>query len=98
MPKNILAIIYAIHKDPKRRASGSDIWFCIARIRQGCMLGPTFYSILLEFAKRMAGITDLLGIKLSCAKGSTIKLPADLVGKRFMLGSFEYANMHLQED
>lgn len=93
LPKDLLAIISAIHEDPKGRVSGSDVWFRIARgIRQGCVLGPTLFCILLEFAKRMAGIEDLLGIELSCAKGSDIKLPADLVGKRFRLGSFEYAD------
>jgi hypothetical protein len=82
----------AIHESPKAKVSGSRVWFRVARgIRQGCVLGPTLFIILLEFAKRQAGLHEL-GIKFNCAGGKHIGLPPDLSRVSFQVGSGEYAD------
>jgi hypothetical protein len=95
VPGDLLAVVRAIHEDPKGRVSGSKVWFDILRgIRQGCVLGPTLFIVLLEFAKRMSGIKDL-GVKLRCAqrgKREALTIPDDLVGVRFTLDGGEYAD------
>ena len=92
IPKDLLAIIMAIHENPQGKVSGSDTWFSVARgIRQGCVLGPTLFIILLEFAKRQVGLTEL-GVEFRCAKKKQLELPLDLVGVSFRVGSGEYAD------
>ena len=92
LPKDLLSIVMAIHEDPKGKLSGSNVWFRIARgIRQGCVQGPTLFSILLEFVKRQANLTDL-GIKFKCAEKKQMSLPLDLLGVTFRVGTGEYAD------
>ena len=92
IPEDLLRVIMAIHEDPKGKVSGSNVWFRVLRgIRQGCVLGPTLFIILLEFAKRQAGLTDL-GVELCCAEGKVLSLPLDLVGTSFRIGTGEYAD------
>jgi hypothetical protein len=92
IPSDLLAMVMAIHECPRGKVRGSSVWFKVARgVRQGCVLGPTMFIILLEFCKRMAGLNDL-GIRLKCVDKKQLRLPADLSEVAFRVGSGEYAD------
>jgi Reverse transcriptase (RNA-dependent DNA polymerase) len=92
IPSDLLSMIMAIHECPRGKVRGSSVWFKVAQgVRQGCVLGPTMFIILLEFYKRMAGLKDL-GIKFACVKKKQISLPADLSeATTFQVGSGDMA-------
>lgn len=92
VPSDLLAMVMAIHKEPKGKVCGTSAWFKVGRgVRQGCVLGPTMFIILLEFCKRMAGLSDL-GIRFGCVTKEQVQTPADLSGATFQVGSGEYAD------
>jgi hypothetical protein len=48
-PQDLLLVIKAIQQDPKGKICGTDAVFKVMRgVRQGCVLGPTLFIILLE--------------------------------------------------
>jgi Reverse transcriptase (RNA-dependent DNA polymerase) len=78
IPPELLSMIMAINECLRGKVRGSSVWFKVAwGVRQGCVLGPTMFIIILEFYKRMAGLKSL-GIKFACVKKKQISLPADL--------------------
>jgi hypothetical protein len=84
-PPDLLAMVAAIHEDPKGKIGGSAVWFRVARgIRQGCVLGPTMFITLLEFCIRMANLSDL-GVEMVVLdkKVNSMPVAADLAGTRF---------------
>ena len=82
-PPDLLAMVQAIHEDPKGKIGGSKVWFKVARgIRQGCVLGPTMFIMLLEFCLRMADLSDL-GVEMVCIDRKTLPAPGDIAGSRF---------------
>ncbi len=88
-PPDLLAMVAAIHEDPKGKIGGSAVWFRVARvIRQGCVLGPTMFITLLEFCIRMANLSDL-GVEMVVLdkKVNSMPVAADLAGTRFRLSS-----------
>jgi hypothetical protein len=92
IPSDLLAMVVAIHECPRGKVRGSSVWFRVARgVRQGCVLGPTMFIILLEFCKRMAGLNDL-GIRLKCVDKKQIRFPMDLSEAPFRVRSGEYAD------
>jgi hypothetical protein len=92
IPSDLLAMVMAIHECPRGKVRGSSVWFRVARgVQQGCVLGPTMFIILLEFCKRMAGLSDL-GIRLKCVDKKQIHLPMDLSEATFQVGFGEYAD------
>jgi len=92
VPSDLLAMIMAIHRDPKGKVSGTSVWFRVCRgVRQGCVLGPTMFIILLEFCKRMAELSNL-GVRFDCVSKIQVQLPLDLSGAAFHVGTGEYAD------
>ena len=92
IPPDLLTMVMAIHEDPKGKVSGTGVWFRVARgIRQGCVLGPTMFIILLEFCIRMADLSDL-GVDFQCVATKQLSLPADLHGVRFKFTHSAYAD------
>ena len=96
IPRDVLTMVMAIHEDPKGKVCGSNVWFRVARgIRQGCVLGPTMFIIMLEFCLRLANLSDL-GIDFRCRDdgkpGFPGLLPEDLVGVEFRFSNSSYAD------
>ncbi len=57
-PPDLLAVIMAIHEDPCGKLCGTTELFRVLRgVRQGCVLGPTLFIILLG---------DSISIKVRC--------------------------------
>ncbi len=49
-PLDLLAVVMAIHEDPRGKVCGAKSAFRVFRgVRQGCVLGPTLFIVLLEF-------------------------------------------------
>ena len=66
----------AIHESPKARVRGTDAWFQVLRgIRQGCILGPTLFGLLLDFLLHLADL-GLLGVELTCENKRELFLPS----------------------
>ncbi len=54
-PLDILLLFKAIHRDPRGKIIGTNAAFRVLRgVRQGCVLGPALFIILLEFCLRMS--------------------------------------------
>jgi Reverse transcriptase (RNA-dependent DNA polymerase) len=50
LPPDVVAMVAAIHENPEGRVAGTAAWFKVARgVRQGCVLGPTLFIVLLDF-------------------------------------------------
>jgi hypothetical protein len=60
-------------------------------VRQGCVLGPTLFIILLEYCLRCTAI-DGIGIKMRCIAKTGLALPLDLLGMEFMACRAENAD------
>jgi hypothetical protein len=60
-------------------------------VRQGCVLGPTLFIIVLEYCLRLAG-TESTGIQFRCVQKGEIPLPQDLVDHSFSATDTEYAD------
>jgi Reverse transcriptase (RNA-dependent DNA polymerase) len=55
VPPYVVAMVAAIHENPESQVTGTAAWFKVARgVRQGCVLGPTLFIILLDFCLRLA--------------------------------------------
>ncbi len=62
-PKDLLAVICAMHDAPEASVRGSDVVFKILRgVRQGCVLGPALFGLLFEFILRLSGLEEELGL------------------------------------
>jgi hypothetical protein len=82
-PPDLVSVVKAIHEDPKGKICGTELWFKVARgIRQGCVLGPAMFIILLEYCIRMADLSDL-GVEMLVINRKQVSSPADLAGTRF---------------
>ncbi len=91
-PPDLLAVIMAIHNDPRGKLKGSNACFRVLRgVRQGCVLGPTLFIIVLEYCLRLAG-TEGTGIEFRCVGKGEIPLPPDLEGHSFSASDVEYAD------
>lgn len=92
VPPDVLSVVEAIHYDPKGKIIGTNVWFDVARgVRQGCVLGPTMFIILLEFCIRMSNLNEL-GVEFRCVEKKELSLPADLRGVTFRVGLGGYAD------
>jgi hypothetical protein len=92
VPPDVLSVVKAIHEDPKGKVRGSSVWFRVGRgVRQGCVLGPTMFIILLEFCMRMADLKDL-GVELVCVDKKALDSPLDLKGVTFRVGIGGYCD------
>ena len=92
VPSDVVAVIAAIYENPKGKVVGTKAWFKVSRgIRQGCVLGPTMFILLLEFCLRMTDLSDI-GVVFRCARRSTLPLPADLETVSFTLRYGGYAD------
>jgi hypothetical protein len=91
-PPDLLAVIMAIHADPRGKLRNTSEFFKVTRgVRQGCVLGPTLFIILLEYCLRCTG-TDGIGIQMQCVAKKGLALPPDLLGMTFMACRAEYAD------
>ena len=92
-PPDILAVIRAIHLDPKACVKGTDAWFRVARgIRQGCVLGPILFNLVLHFCTVLADFQHD-GIDLICVdKHKDLQCPRDILGHTFNFKDAAYAD------
>ncbi len=82
-PPDLLAVIMAIHDDPRGKIQGSIECFRVARgVRQGCVLGPTLFILVLEYCLRLTG-TEGIGLRFTCLEKKGIPIPPDLQGLSF---------------
>ena len=92
VPADLLLLVAAIHENPKGKVIGGDAWFSVERgVRQGCVLGPTMFIVLLEFCIRMADFSNL-GLPFRCVDKHKLCLPADLRGATFLAGLGGFAD------
>jgi hypothetical protein len=85
-------VIKAIHQDPRGKICGKFSAFRVLRgVRQGCVLGPTLFVILLEFCLRMANLEGI-GIEFVCGTRKHLTCPPELFGQRFKLSRGEFAD------
>ena len=91
-PPDLLAVIMAIHKDPRGKLCGTQEVFRVMRgVRQGCVLGPAVFILLLEFCLRKADLNDI-GVWFECVDKRQLPLPPDLRGVRFKVARGEFAD------
>ena len=91
-PPDLLALIRAIHLDPQACVRGSTAWFKVARgIRQGCVLGPMLFNLLLDFCIRIADFGHG-GVELVCVNKKDLQCPRDILGRSFKLKDAAYAD------
>jgi len=66
-PPDLLAVRMATHKDPRGKLCGTQEVFRVVRgVRQGCVLGPAVFILLLEFCPRKADLNDIgVGLNVS---------------------------------
>ena len=77
---DLLAFIMAIHADPRWKLRNTSEFFKVMRrVKQGCVLGPTLFIILLEYCLRCTA-TDGIGIKMRCIAKKGLALPLDVLG------------------
>jgi hypothetical protein len=68
-PNDLLAVIKAIHRDPKANVRGSEVMFSILRgVRQGCVLGPALFGLLFDFVLKLSGLESELGATLQLGR------------------------------
>jgi hypothetical protein len=92
-PPDLLAVIEAIHLEPRATIQGYKEPIKMERgIRQGCMLGPTLFIILLDVILQKSGCTDALGIDFVCSSRGPVKCPVDIEGQEFSAETGEYAD------
>ena len=91
-PPDILAVIRAIHLDPHACVRGSEAWFRVARgIRQGCVLGPMLFNLVLEFSIRIADFQHS-GVEMVCVDKKDLQCPRDILGQVFKVEDAAYAD------
>jgi hypothetical protein len=91
-PPDLLLIIKAIHQDPKGKIIGTNAAFRVLRgVRQGCVLGPTLFVILLELCLRMVKMEGI-GIEFACSGSKHLTCPPDLQGLKFRLSRGVFAD------
>jgi hypothetical protein len=91
-PPDLLAVIMAIHADPRGRLCGNTAFFRVTRgVRQGCVLGPTLFIIVLEYCFRLTG-PEGTGVKFRCVPKGGLSVPPDLHKLEFSAGSGIYAD------
>lgn len=91
-PPDLLAVIRAIHFDPHARVIGTDAWFRVARgIRQGCILGPMLFNLVLDFSVRLADFQHG-DVEFICENKKDLQCPADIAGQRFLSDDPLYAD------
>jgi hypothetical protein len=82
----------AIHADPRGKLRNTSEFFKVPRrVRQGCVLGPTLFIILLEYCLHCTA-TNGIGIKMRCIAKTGLALPRDLLGMEFMACRAENAD------
>jgi hypothetical protein len=78
-PPDLLAVIMAIHNDPRGKIQESIECFRVARcVRQGCVLGLNLFILVLEYCLRLTD-TEGIGLQLCCLKRKGIPIPPDLL-------------------
>ena len=70
-PPDVLAMVEAIHEMPSATVRNSDKSFLMARgIRQGCLLGPTLFIILLDYLLEQTSCREPLGVTFVSGESS----------------------------
>ena len=91
-PPDVVEVIRAIHHDPRGKIQGNDSWFKVARgIRQGCVLGPILFNLLLDFCLHLAEVRRH-GVELECEDKRELKCPDDIRGTSFRMSDVNYAD------
>ena len=92
-PPDVLAMVEAIHEKPSATVRNSDESFQMARgIRQGCLLGPTLFIILLDYLLEQTDCREPLGVTFVCKSRGDFDCPADIREHTFSLTDGEYAD------
>ena len=92
-PPDVLAMVEAIHERPSATVRGSEARFEMSRgIRQGCLLGPTLFIILLDVLLEQTGCRESLGVEFVCKSRGAFACPDDLRGTTFRVTDGEYAD------
>ena len=92
-PPDVLAMVEAIHEKPSATVRNSDESFEMARgIRQGCLLGPTLFIILLDYLLEQTDCREPLGVTFVCKSRGAFDCPDDLKEHTFSLTDGEYAD------
>ncbi len=92
-PPNLLAIVMAFMAQPVGRLAGGVFFRMLRGVRQGCVLGPILFVVVLEFCLRLAKLDGLIGIRMKCvSRKGGFTLPEDLQGVRFILALLIFAD------
>ena len=92
-PPDLLAVIEAIHDRPTATVRDSEVSFEMMRgIRQGCILGPSLFIILLDVLLEMSGCRDVLGVEFVGRSRGPIVCPSDILDVEFSVTDGEYAD------
>ena len=96
-PPKLVKLVGGIHEGARAKVLGTSAWFCLLRgVRQGCVLGPLLFNVLLEYVLRGCPLaTDGLGVNLVCRDRPGTGRPAcppDLLNVDFRVGRGAYAD------
>ena len=92
-PPDVLAVIVAIHAQPVATVRHTDVNFPMSRgIRQGCMLGPTLFIILLNVVMEKSGCRDVIGVEFVCKDRGVWTCPSDIRDENFWTTDGQYAD------
>jgi hypothetical protein len=84
----------AIQTDPRGKLQGSNKNKCfrVTRgVRQGCVLGPALFIIVLKYCLHLAG-TEGIGLQFRCVDKGGMPLPPDLRNLVFTAGCCIFAD------
>jgi hypothetical protein len=87
-PPDLLAVIMAINTDPRGKLQGSNENECFQvthGVRQGCVLGPTLFIIVLDYCLHLAG-TESIDLQFRCVDKGGMPLSPDICNLVFTAG------------